>query len=165
MVGENRTVHTARQPAQPGQPSCFRPTATRSDDFDCQARVPNLLTRPHVGRLSIFHFKTRNTQPKQNPLSFSTNYEFRTKSNEILSRFVKIWARSGKILSLSDEIWARSQWIRPNFNPSDKTQDRPKSTRNRWDPKMKNPTKSPGRFRVKFSSTHLNRVESELGIN
>ena len=83
-----RTIHAARQPAQPSQLACVWPAATWFDDSDGRMRVPNSLTRPHAGRLSVFCFKTCDTRSKPKPLSFSANYyKFWTKFGEISSRF------------------------------------------------------------------------------
>ena len=74
-------------------------------------------------------------------------------------------ARSRLDLDGSGQISARPRQIRPDFSPNDKTRHptwvNPKSTR----PKPKNRTRCPGRFRVKFLSTRLIRVESGLGTN
>ena len=83
-----RAIHAVHQPAQLGQPAHVWPTVTQSDDFGGQTYVPNSLTRPHVGRLSVFGFKIYDTQPKPKPLSFPANYyKFQIKSNKISSRY------------------------------------------------------------------------------
>ena len=167
-----RVVHVARIPAQPSQPTHVRPATTRSDNSGNRMRVPNSLTRQHVGRLSVFRFKTYDTRPKLRPLSFPANYyEFQTKFGKILSRFVEIWSRSFEIRwdfavfrqnlgqILNDPIGS-GQILALMINPRP-TRINPKPTR----PEPKNLTRSSSRFWVKFSPTRLIRVESELGTN
>ena len=81
-----------------------------TDDSGGRTRVSNLITRPQVGRLSVFRFKTRDTQPKPNHLSFPAKYyEFPTKSNEI-------WPDFDGSCQISD----RSRRIQPDFDLGDK---------------------------------------------
>ena len=77
-------VRLSRRPGNLLNPA--NPLAT--DDSNDRTRVPNLITQPQVGRLSVFRFKTRDTQPEPNHLSFPAKYyEFPTKSNEIWPDF------------------------------------------------------------------------------
>ena len=81
-----------------------------TDDSDSRMRVPNLITWPQMGRLLVFRFKTRDTQPEPNHLSFPTKYyEFPTKSNEI-------WPDFDGSCQISD----RSRLIQPDFDLGDK---------------------------------------------
>ena len=125
------------------------PLAT--EDSGSRTRVPNLITRPQVGRLLVFHFKTRDTQPEPNHLSFPTKYyEFPTRSGPISTNPVRFQI----------DLVESSQILTSVINPRP-TQINPKPTR--LEPK--NPTKSLGQFRAKFLSTCLIKVKSEFGTN
>ena len=67
-IATARTVQPARQPTQPGQLARVQPAATRSDDSGDRTQVLSSPTRPHAGRFSVFHFKTRDTRPEPSPL-------------------------------------------------------------------------------------------------
>ena len=143
-------VGLSRRPGNLLNPT--NPLAT--DDSSGRTRVPNLITQPQVGRLLVFHFKTRDTQPEPNHLSFLTKYyEFPTKSNEI-------WPDFDGSCQISD----RSRRIQPDFDLGDKpkTNSNQPKTNETW---TKNPTKSLGQFRAKFLSTCLIKVKSEFGTN
>ena len=100
LVGLSRRPGNLLNPANP----------LATDDSGGRMQVPNLITQPQVGRLSVFRFKTRNTQPELNHLSFPAKYyEFPTKSNEI-------WPYFDESCQISD----RSHQIQPDFDLGDK---------------------------------------------
>ena len=95
-------VQQTRWPAQPGQPTCVRPATTRSDDFGDWTRVPNSLTRPHAGWLSVFLLKPMTPDPNR---ILSLSDELLQLSNHFRRNLVQI---------LQD--LARSWQIRPDFS-------------------------------------------------
>ena len=140
------------------------------------------LTRPHASRLSVFGFQTRDTRPEPNPLSFrrsitifrpdpARSHRYLTKSRRDLDRSDQISARSLQVWADFVRISMDSAIFRPDLVGSGQISSlvrNPKLTRRdskltRFEPK--NPTTSPGQFRVTFSSTQIIRVGSRLGTN
>ena len=177
-----RTVHQTRRPAQLGQPARVQPASTRSDVSGGRTRVPTKLTRSHAGRLSVFGFQTRDTRPELNPLSFrwsitifrpnpARSRRYLTKSRPDLDGSGQISIRSRRIQPYFGQISKDPVRFRPYLAESDQISSpviNPKPTRinpKPMKPKPKNPTRSPGRFRVNFLFTRHIRVESGLNTN
>lgn len=153
-MGFKQGVRSTWQLVQLGKPTRCRPTATRSDDPGGRMRVPNSITRPHMGRLLVFRFKTCDTRPKPNLNPFwrsimnSQPYLTRSclysmKSRPYLDGSSHISIQSWQIrpdLVGSSQISvdpARYHWIRPKIIPGHETRYSTNTTWNRQDPNRK----------------------------
>ena len=80
------------------------------------------LTRPLTGRLSVFGFQTRNTQPKPIVYPYRRSITIFRPDPARSSRYPM---KSRPNIDGSDQISARSHWIRPDFIPGDKLETDP----------------------------------------